>query len=667
MSGAPVVFDAFAFPVEDEQKEQERIALFIRSLQRVPPDMTPVFINRELKAALAYAAKGYHVFPCWQGSKKPATRHGYKDASCDPDVVKKLFDRSNLNVAIATGASRLVVIDVDGEVGVRSMEALRLEGPFPETYTVKTRSGGKHYYFTAPAGVNISNSTCGLAPGIDVRADGGHVVAPPSFVGADSKAPEGSYTVAIDGDVQALPTWLAERLVKGTSAGQKPADSVCTSAEHHYPETTENIARIHAGLDLRTSADGWSSEQQWFLTMLEVRSLRDLAGWQDTTAWKLFDNWSRGVGGNYDEEGNRRRWDHRDPPVANPRTYASILQNVAEPPVLAAPASRFRLYKASDLAALPPQTWHVKGLLPHRGLASIYGASGSGKTFIVLDLALHITLGMDWFGRRTTPCPVIYVALEGTGGIRNRILAWEQHHGASAPDAFRVVVDPVSLIGDCVGLSKELQTETLTGGVIFIDTLNQSAPGKDENSSEDMGEIIAAAKTLQSHTGSLVVLVHHTGKDASRGLRGHSSLHAALDAAIEVRKSTAAGREWVLAKSKDSEGGASVPFMLKHVVVDQDPDGADITSCVVEHDVSRVILASKPQPTGAHQIAAYAVVKDLLRRNGSGQVMCTVAVAAVAATLNVQEKRRNERAKLLINTMIKRGVFLHVGDWLQLP
>jgi hypothetical protein len=365
------MFELFAFQVEDEQKEQERIALFIRSLQTVSPDTTtPVFINRAQEAALAYAAQGYHVFPCWEGSKAPATPRGHKDASCAGERVTRLFERSSVNVAIATGPSGLVVIDIDGEVGARSMEALRLEGDIPETYTVETRSGGRHYYFTAPAGVNIKSSqgtaTAGLAPGIDVRADGGYVVAPPSFVEADSKASAGSYTVAVDADVQALPTWLAERLVKGINADQKPADSVCTSVEHQFPDTPENIARIQAGLDLRTSADGWSSEQQWFLTMLEVRSLRDLAGWQDTTAWKLFDNWSRGVGGNYGEEGNRRRWDHRDPPVANPRTYASILQNVAEPSRPATPASRFRLYKASELAALPPQTWHVKGLLRKR-------------------------------------------------------------------------------------------------------------------------------------------------------------------------------------------------------------------------------------------------------------------------------------------------------------
>jgi hypothetical protein len=75
-----------------------------------------------------------------------------------------------------------------------------------------------------------------------------------------------------------------------------------------------------------------------------------------------------------------------------------------------------------------------------------------------------------------------------------------------------------------------------SGGVLCLDTLNRAAPTADENSSRDMGEILEAAKRLQAATGGLVVLVHHTGKDSSRGLRGHSSLFAAMDAAVEVSR-----------------------------------------------------------------------------------------------------------------------------------
>lgn len=115
---------------------------------------------------------------------------------------------------------------------------------------------------------------------------------------------------------------------------------------------------------------------------------------------------------------------------------------------------------------------------------------------------------------------------------------------------------------------------------MVLDTLNRAAPGTDENSSQDMGRIIAACKHLQGLVGGLVVLVHHTGKDAAKGLRGHSSLFAALDAAVEVTR-TEERRAWKLAKSKDGRDGDGEPFMLEQVELGQDGDGEPLSSCVV--------------------------------------------------------------------------------------
>ena len=72
--------------------------------------------------------------------------------------------------------------------------------------------------------------------------------------------------------------------------------------------------------------------------------------------------------------------------------------------------------------------------------------------------------------------------------------------------------------------------------ICIIDTLNRASPGSDENASADMGKLLAAVKKLEAEIGGLVILCHHTGKDRSQGLRGHSSLHAAMDAEIELRR-----------------------------------------------------------------------------------------------------------------------------------
>ena len=121
----------------------------------------------------------------------------------------------------------------------------------------------------------------------------------------------------------------------------------------------------------------------------------------------------------------------------------------------------------------------------------------------------------------------------------------------------------------------------MAGGIVCLDTLNRAAPGIDENDSSEMGLLIDAAKAMQAEIGGLVVLVHHAGKDATKGLRGHSSLHAALDAVLEVTR-TGERREWNLAKSKDGEDGKAHAFRLDVVELGEDADGWPVSSCVVE-------------------------------------------------------------------------------------
>ena len=91
-----------------------------------------------------------------------------------------------------------------------------------------------------------------------------------------------------------------------------------------------------------------------------------------------------------------------------------------------------------------------------------------------------------------------------------------------------------------------------------------------------MGLILAGMKRLQEITGGLVIIVHHTGKDASKGLRGHSSLAAALDGAIEVER-TQTSRSWSAAKVKDGEDGKQRAFKLHVVDLGRDGDGARAT------------------------------------------------------------------------------------------
>jgi putative DNA primase/helicase len=332
------------------------------------------------------------------------------------------------------------------------------------------------------------------------------------------------------------------------------------------------------------------------------------------------------------------------------------------------PAQRYRLLGADDLAALPHLPWCVRGVLPREGLASVYGPSGSGKTFLTWDLAAAIAEGSPWFGCRTEAAPVVYVALEGEAGMKMRAKAWVMHRGRPLPQSLRLVLQPFKLTEpqDVADLAASVPP----GAVVFLDTLNRAAPTSDENSSRDMGEILEAAKRLQSLTQGLIVLVHHTGKDAAKGMRGHSSLFAAIDAGIEVSRG-GERREWRLAKSKDGADGNAHSFRLQQEVLGTDADGEAISSCVVVPDLAGGEVQRVRLPRGINQRIALDVLRPMFKEGELGKpgVPPTIrsidleqAISAVAARMTCESHRRTQRAREAVTGLHGGGVVaLHDG------
>ena len=154
-------------------------------------------MNDLMGAAQLYAGRGWPVLPLWwpngescacgrpdcsKPGKHPLVRRGFHFATLDPDLIRRWWARWPLaNVGIRTGtASGLLVVDVDGAPGMESLRALRREhGPVPAAW-VRTGSGGWHAYLRLPEGESVRNSVRRLGPGLDVRGDGGSIVAPPS-------------------------------------------------------------------------------------------------------------------------------------------------------------------------------------------------------------------------------------------------------------------------------------------------------------------------------------------------------------------------------------------------------------------------------------------------------------------------------------------------------
>jgi len=371
----------------------------------------------------------------------------------------------------------------------------------------------------------------------------------------------------------------------------------------------------------------------------------------DDSGFYLWDDWSQNGEKYPSEESLRTQWDsferrkgsgHRQVTMASvmkmakeagasstPRpTLAATVDDLrtAMSAVAATPASgmftpeeytgRFPIMSLATSVVLQPGGWRIKNVLPDRGLAVLFGASGSGKTFIAIDMAYAIARGVAWRGNRTQKGRVLIVAAEGSRGMSKRLKAYADYYDLdpNEVDIGLLVVPPNFLLSqDVTDLAGAIAA---SGGadVIIVDTMAQVTPGGNENSSEDVGLALGNARALEDATEALIVMVDHSGKDASKGVRGWSGKRAAADAELEALKYENGARELRITKMKDGDDGLKWGFRLEMVVVGTDADGDAITSCVaVEADVPVPVVPEtgpKAQRFGPHERHVLEIIED---------------------------------------------------------
>jgi RecA/RadA recombinase len=342
----------------------------------------------------------------------------------------------------------------------------------------------------------------------------------------------------------------------------------------------------------------------------------------DDTGFEIWDEWSQGGHTYVSTEAMRVQWDSFERRKGSNRrqvTMASVIKMAkdaqsrpteaasreevfakAEAIMAELPArslGRFGPVPIYDLTQREPMGWLIKGVLPRAKLGILFGASGSGKTFVALDLAFSVARGIAWRTRRTMRARVVVIAAEGGSGLGKRGQAYAQHHGfdlRTVHDLHIITAAPNFLDGDDIS---EVIAEIKNLGevdLIIIDTLAQVTPGANENTSEDMGRALGNINLLHDATGAMNLAVHHAGKDLSKGSRGWSGIKAAADVQIEVLRHEDGRREIVIEKMKDGEDGVRWGFKLETVLLGLDDDGDDITSCVaVEDDVRPAAIDDK--------------------------------------------------------------------------
>jgi len=272
--------------------------------------------SENLQTALSYADRGWAVFPthsmrdghcscgkttCTSPGKHPLTRHGFKDASIDPEVITAWWQKHPwANIAIATGevSGRLLVVDIDskpasGYLGEESWEDI--DQGHPDTLEVLTGSGGRHLYFHYPADVCIKSGVASLGVGVDVRADGGYVLAPPSLHASGKQ-----YEWEESGDptngaaIAPAPDWLLQLCTQEKS-------TTLPLSEQLLPP--DKVQEIRSALVFVPSDD----YQTWLQVGMALHATQ--AGEQ---AYGLWTEWSM-QSSKYDPHSQRRTWVNMKP------------------------------------------------------------------------------------------------------------------------------------------------------------------------------------------------------------------------------------------------------------------------------------------------------------------------------------------------------------------
>ncbi|WP_368343667.1 AAA family ATPase [Pelagovum sp. HNIBRBA483] len=277
---------------------------------------------------------------------------------------------------------------------------------------------------------------------------------------------------------------------------------------------------------------------------------------------------------------------------------------------------RVSMHSCSALPSLEGQSYLIKGWFNQGTISVVYGDSNTGKSFFALDLATHVAAGQTWFECRTTQTPALYIAMEGGRGFASRLWAFQIERAALfavAKEHFTYLPLQLDLhAGDDVeALCAALGDQTF--GLVVIDTLAMAMGDGSENEGRDMAALLRGVTKLRDHLQCHIMLVHHSGKDKTRGARGHTSLRAAIDTEIEV---TVAGSVCVAkaTKQRDLIKGEEVGFCLRPVTVGIDIDGDPITSCVLEP--ADLVSAKRKKMLKGNTEVAHQALQDALEAVG---------------------------------------------------
>ena len=541
-----------------------------------------------LRVAQDWRRRGFSVVPVIPGSKLPLMKwRALIDEPLTEDQINTVWAKTpEANVGVIPGSGRALVVDPDlykgGGVVEAWAEAIMQHGiDVPGAVVAETASGGLHIWMSWPQGVeHVTSAADSLGEGVDIKSSGGYVLVPGSVV--DGRPYRWRQGQGIDDCpmLSVAPQSLVDMAGRGGAGGS-------IETEVDSPPAT-GLAEAYK------STDGREKIMSRAVYAIGKALQEEHGDVEDTQAW--FDRaWERFVSQVRTREGRTLAQDGRGPDDLWTKIRSTqaklrsemvrVPDQIVEVPDVGPPLPLEFWGEGDDVD--PPRDF-VEGMLIEDTLSLWFGDSNVGKTFVVFDLACHVALGRDWFGCDVEAGGVVYIAAEGAGSLRKRRKAWQTRYQEtdvnlavipSAIDFRSAGSDDVDrVIAACQIAAHRMGTPIK---LVIVDTLSRAISGGNENAPEDMTAFVQAVDRVRAEVGTHVASIHHSGKDTTKGARGHSSLRAAVDSEFEVVKLSDDVGIIKTAKQRDIEMSDNLGFKLEVVAVGSDRRGREITSCVV--------------------------------------------------------------------------------------
>jgi hypothetical protein len=532
----------------------------------------------KLDAALDAVRRGFAVFPLVPNAKTPAIERWQYAATRDEARIVKWWT-ADPDYNIGGLCDGKIVLDVDPRNGgAGSFNQLALIEDFPKTARAKTQGGGHHIIYRTPDRVSVSKSKGRFGPGIDVQASAGaYIVLPGSTI--DGRP----YQWGNDRPIAEAPAWMVDRaktrVTKSSAAGKRLVEE-----DDDAVQLAETWLKDHAPEAFEGARDD---------TAFKVAAKLYDFGVSKATALDLLHEWNETLcQPPLDIESIERLADsggrHRSKPIGvmhpdNASGFEAVdVSRETRDNKSQEQSELIAFDEAVEIALVMTNEPLVDGVIDRGTFSTWYGPPKSGKTFIVLGLAFAIALGLAWAGKKTRQGAVLYVAGEGGRGILKRLAALKKRHPEARDVPLFLLRKPIDLLHGKLGVEtivakcREIEKRTgLKVDLIVIDTIARALSGGDENSPSDMGALVKNLDAIRAVTGAHMLGIHHTGKDAAKGARGHSSLLGAVDTEMRILNG-----EISASAQRDLDDDFAMRFSLDTVNIGE-KDGKHVSSCVV--------------------------------------------------------------------------------------